>query len=105
MAKKALCNLISGDKHIELGKVYTNEEVADLDQSNFADVPDAAATGQEEIVPVQEVKESVVPELDTQEKKSDSDSSTKSSQAGEKGDEPAPIAPSTPVQTDFEKGV
>lgn len=63
MSKKALSSFITGDKSIEEGKIYTDEEVKDLDQSKFEDVvetPDPEA-------PAEEKPESVTPDIDSQE--------------------------------------
>lgn len=43
MAKKALVNLIVGDKTFEKGKIYADKEVTkEVDETNFEDVSDSS---------------------------------------------------------------
>lgn len=59
MAKKALFNLVVGDKHFEKGKIYTDKEVTkDIDESNFEDVSDSELkkAEKEEVADSTEVK-------------------------------------------------
>ncbi len=99
MAKKAIANLIVGDRQFEKGKIYTEEQVKDVDATNFVDATEEEIASSE--VLKEEVKESVQPELDTQpvdEKKEES------SVLGEEINNASPIE-ETDTRSDFEKGL
>lgn len=49
MAKKALVNLIVGDKTFEKGKIYADKEITkEVDETNFEDVSDSALAEKKE---------------------------------------------------------
>lgn len=105
MAKKALINLVCGDKVIEKGKIYKDEDVADLDATSFETVASdetsevrIGVAGEEA---KEEAKETVAPELDTEEKKEDG--ADESSTSGEETDT-APENTGEENLSDFEAG-
>jgi len=57
--KKALHDLITGDKNFEEGKLYTDEQVAGLDLSHFIDVDDVNEVKVDEEIKITE------PEMDS----------------------------------------
>ena len=78
MAKKALYNLTTGEIVIEQGKVYRDEDVANIDATNFEEVEDTEINADTKTGVVGDetpTEEIVTPELDTEsveeEKKSD----------------------------------
>ena len=62
--KQALFNIVSGDRNYVRGQVYTNEEVADLDQADFIDT-EATPTAQ---VSTEDTSDEIVGDIDSQKK-------------------------------------
>lgn len=78
MSKKALLNFATGDTVIEQGKIYSDEDVKDLDPSKFEDVSDETNSVPATGTVGDEAKETIEPELDTdsvEEEKKNSDES------------------------------
>jgi len=75
MSKKALFNFSTDGVLYEKGKVYSDEEVAHIDQSNFEGAVAEETSDNGEIGEISN-NETIAPELDTEEKKKEEVSGT-----------------------------